>query len=160
MIRSFSVTRNAVAKAVRQPHFRYPTSRDIRPALAVMASSSFSSGITLQSATTSNDHRSLNNRNHDDVPPTILEGVSKEHSDLIIYHARQSQTSVSLQALMRTGRGEFLHKTFGETAKDVDEHTATMRVLIQVSVVFIFCEKENYYPGCRRSVYCISLRVG
>jgi hypothetical protein len=42
------------------------------------------------------------------------------------------QTSVSLQALMRTGRGEFLHKTF-EDMEHVDQHSATDLVLIQVA---------------------------
>ena len=42
------------------------------------------------------------------------------------------QTSVSLQALMRTGRGEFLHKTFEDMAH-VDQHSATDLVLIQVA---------------------------
>ena len=62
-------------------------------------------------------------------PP--FEGVSEEVSKIIYQHANQPQTSVSLQALMRTGRGEFLHKTFEDT-KDIDKHTATELVLIQV----------------------------
>jgi hypothetical protein len=45
--------------------------------------------------------------------------------------AREVQTSVSLQALMRTGRGEFLHRTFDE--KIVDKHAATALVLMQVA---------------------------
>jgi Mitochondrial branched-chain alpha-ketoacid dehydrogenase kinase len=43
----------------------------------------------------------------------------------------EPQTSVSLQALMRTGRGEFLHKTFGDDK--VLTHAATELVLIQVA---------------------------
>ena len=39
---------------------------------------------------------------------------------------------LSLQALMRTGRGEFLHKTFEDMAH-VDQHSATDLVLIQVA---------------------------
>lgn len=58
-----------------------------------------------------------------------------EYSDsdrqLILQHALQPQTSVSLQALMRTGRGEYLHKTFGETTRE--KHAATELVLIQVA---------------------------
>jgi hypothetical protein len=57
-----------------------------------------------------------------------FEGVSDDVSKLINKHAQVPQTSVSLQALMRTGRGEFLHKHFDE----VDQHTATELVLIQV----------------------------
>jgi pyruvate dehydrogenase kinase 2/3/4 len=41
------------------------------------------------------------------------------------------QTSVSLQALMRTGQGEFLHRTFGEETRS--RHMATDLVLIQVA---------------------------
>jgi hypothetical protein len=60
------------------------------------------------------------------------EGISDSVSNVINKSARQPQTSVSLQALMRTGRGEFLHKTF-EDMNDVDQHSATELVLIQVS---------------------------
>jgi hypothetical protein len=45
--------------------------------------------------------------------------------------AREPQTSVSLQALMRTGRGEYLDKTFGLEMQD--RHAATALVLIQVA---------------------------
>lgn len=38
---------------------------------------------------------------------------------------------MSLQALMRTGRGEYLHKTFGSDA--VERHAATELVLMQVA---------------------------
>lgn len=58
------------------------------------------------------------------------EGVSDDVSKLINDHARQLQTPVSLQALMRTGRGEFLDRHFEDV--EVEEHTATDLVLIQV----------------------------
>jgi hypothetical protein len=69
--------------------------------------------------------------------------VSEADSKLINRHAKKAQTSVSLQALMRTGRGEFLHKTFGDDSGGgggggstpsvaVDNHTATELVLMQV----------------------------
>lgn len=67
-----------------------------------------------------------------DVP---FEGVSEEVSKIISEHANQPQTSVSLQALMRTGRGEFLHRTFDhvdENGSHEDTHSATELVLIQV----------------------------
>lgn len=60
------------------------------------------------------------------------EGVSEEISKVIYDHAMQPQTSVSLQALMRTGKGEFLHKTFEDTKMNNDEHSASELVLIQV----------------------------
>jgi len=54
-----------------------------------------------------------------------------EIEQMIKDHAVQSQTSVSLQALMRTGQGEFLHRTFGEETRQ--RHAATELVLIQVA---------------------------
>jgi hypothetical protein len=50
---------------------------------------------------------------------------------LINTHAKKVQTPVSLQALMRTGRGEFLDKHFEDAT--VDDHTATELVLLQVN---------------------------
>jgi Mitochondrial branched-chain alpha-ketoacid dehydrogenase kinase len=50
--------------------------------------------------------------------------------------AKEPQTSVSLNALMKTGRGEFLHKTFGTQLQQVVEPNttaATELVLIQVA---------------------------
>jgi hypothetical protein len=58
------------------------------------------------------------------------EGVPSSIAEIINNHAHQPQTSVSLQALMRTGRGEFLHKHFDEEKLDVE---ATELVLIQVN---------------------------
>jgi hypothetical protein len=54
--------------------------------------------------------------------------IDRQH---ILQQALQPQTSVSLQALMRTGRGEYLHKTFGEETRE--RHAATGLVLIQVA---------------------------
>jgi hypothetical protein len=62
------------------------------------------------------------------------EGVSDDAGKVINMHAIQPQTSVSLQALMRTGRGEFLHKHFEDISK-IDQHSATELVLIQVCTV-------------------------
>jgi Mitochondrial branched-chain alpha-ketoacid dehydrogenase kinase len=45
--------------------------------------------------------------------------------------SRESQTPVSLQTLMRTGKGDFLHKTFAESM--VEKHAATELVLRQVA---------------------------
>jgi hypothetical protein len=58
------------------------------------------------------------------------DGVSDEVAKLINDHAKQSPTSVSLQALMRTGRGEYLDRHFEHVA--MKEHTATELVLMQV----------------------------
>lgn len=64
--------------------------------------------------------------------PRAYDGVPEDVSELINKHANVPQTSVSLQALMRTGRGEYLHKTF-EDVENVDQHSATDLVLIQVA---------------------------
>ena len=61
------------------------------------------------------------------------EGVPDDVAKLINPHAKKVQTPVNLQALMRTGRGEFLEKHFEKDK--VEEHTATELVLMQVSGV-------------------------
>jgi hypothetical protein len=57
--------------------------------------------------------------------------ISEDDRARIAAAAREPQTSVSLQALMRTGRGEYLHRTFTETV--VEKHAATELVLMQVA---------------------------
>ena len=62
------------------------------------------------------------------------DGVPDDVAKLINDHAKQQPTSVSLQALMRTGRGEYLDRLdrhFGHVA--MKEHTATELVLMQVA---------------------------
>ncbi len=58
------------------------------------------------------------------------DGVPDDVAKLINDHAKQPPTSVSLQALMRTGRGEYLDRHFDVAMK---EHTATELVLMQVA---------------------------
>lgn len=75
----------------------------------------------------------FNNSNNSN---TLLRLLSTQPSEgdldaRIAERARQPQTSVSLQALMRTGQGEFLHRTFGEETRE--RHAATDLVLIQVA---------------------------
>ena len=77
-------------------------------------------------------HRSASLLYIDQEP--VFEGVSPDISKLIYDHAHQPQTAVSLQALMRTGRGEFLHKTYKDEAVHKDEKVATERVLRQVCI--------------------------
>lgn len=62
-------------------------------------------------------------------PPS---GTLDDVAEIVKRLASIPQTSVSLQALMRTGRGEFLHKTFEDMQK-IDQHSATNLVLIQVA---------------------------
>ena len=92
-------------------------------------------------------HRRAMMTTHCDVP---FEGVSEEVSKIIYDHAHQPQTSVSLQALMRTGRGEFLHRTFDHVAENnqADTHSATELVLIQVRIFPNFLKKNL----CSRTV--------
>jgi len=59
------------------------------------------------------------------------DGVPDDVARLINEHAKQSPTSVSLQVLMRTGRGEYLDRRFENLA--MKEHTATELVLMQVA---------------------------
>ena len=57
--------------------------------------------------------------------------VSQADRDAVMERVDWPQTSVSLQALMSTGRGEFLHKTFAQDR--VAQHAATDLVLLQVA---------------------------
>jgi hypothetical protein len=43
-----------------------------------------------------------------------ITGVSEEVASSIKLYAHKQQTSASLLTLMKTGRGEYLHKTYGE----------------------------------------------
>mmetsp|Transcript_42281 Transcript_42281/g.74153 ORF Transcript_42281/g.74153 Transcript_42281/m.74153 type:complete len:505 (-) Transcript_42281:123-1637(-) len=76
------------------------------------------------------------------VDYTSLPHSSPEIQALIDRHARKPQTSASLQTLMKTGRGEFLHKmndTHGggyasvDLSAEDDESEATPLVLLQVA---------------------------
>lgn len=66
-------------------------------------------------------------------PSMTLEGFPDEVGQRVAAAATQSQTSVSLQDLMRTGQGEYLHKTFENEDTLKENHTATELVLIQVA---------------------------
>ena len=61
------------------------------------------------------------------------DGVSDEVAKLINLYAKKSPTTVSLQVLMRTGRGEYLDRHFEHVA--MKEHTATELVLMQVRCI-------------------------
>jgi hypothetical protein len=65
------------------------------------------------------------------IADVAFEGVSDEVSKQIFAHAHQPQTAVSLQTLLQTGRGEFLHKTY--KTLEHEERGATEQVLTQVS---------------------------
>jgi len=54
--------------------------------------------------------------------------------DLINKHAQRPQTGASLETLMKTGRGEFLHKTYkGEDSNTDCSKVATDKILMQVA---------------------------
>lgn len=63
-----------------------------------------------------------------------ISNVSPDVASLIHKHASRSQTGASLQTLMKTGRGEYLHKTFeNEPAAPADTKVATDKILMQVA---------------------------
>lgn len=63
-----------------------------------------------------------------------ISNVSPDVASLIHKHASRSQTGASLQTLMKTGRGEYLHKTFeNEPAAPADAKVATDKILMQVA---------------------------
>ena len=60
--------------------------------------------------------------------------MTEEVAKLVRQHAHQPQTSANLETLMKTGRGEFLHKTYKDDLAGKDgEHAATEKILIQVA---------------------------
>ena len=81
-------------------------------------------------------------QHHDDIQIT---GVSDDVASIIKQYAHKPQTSASLQTLMKTGRGEYLHKTYGsdhqedagEGGGDGDAKVATDKILKQVRNVYI-----------------------
>jgi len=66
-------------------------------------------------------------------PTMVLDGFPEDVGQRIAQALLNQQTSVSLQDLMRTGQGEYLHKTFDEVDSIKENHTATELVLIQVA---------------------------
>ena len=62
-----------------------------------------------------------------------IAGVSKDVSDLILNYANSSQTGISLQTLMKTGRGELIHKTYKEETSNKSSKVATDKILMQVA---------------------------
>lgn len=68
-----------------------------------------------------------------------ISDLSDEQSAMVYKHAGRSQTSASLLTLMKTGRGEFLHKTYKDEEEDVqqqsapDDKVATDKILMQVA---------------------------
>ena len=85
-----------------------------------MVTATPTNAIVMQRYCSSNSNNASQNNNESDM------GMKLVHD-----YANQPQTSASLQTLLRTGRGEFLHKTFQK--QDAYEGTATERVLIQVA---------------------------
>jgi hypothetical protein len=103
----------------RNNHHELDNIRNLPFTRLLSSSSSSSTKSTTIAKNPSNDDRDIN-----------YDGVSDEVAKLINDHAKQSPTSVSLQALMRTGRGEYLDRHFENVA--MKEHTATELVLMQV----------------------------
>lgn len=67
-----------------------------------------------------------------------ISNVSPDVASLIHKHASRSQTGASLETLMKTGRGEYLHKTFENepqfsSATARSDKVATDKILMQVA---------------------------
>jgi len=135
-----TTTKTATASAaavVRRSLFR-PVSRAVKCSVSTQNCSNYTGRqqsrvfvSTQQSVRTTTTAVNLTNNSNKTPPPiSSLDAANDDSERLIAEHARQPQTSVSLQALMRTGQGEFLHKTFGEDTRQ--RHAATDLVLMQV----------------------------
>jgi hypothetical protein len=64
-----------------------------------------------------------------------ITGVPNDVAEMIHKHASRPQTSASLQTLMKTGRGEYLHKTYGDHDHNLSDNAkvATDKILRQVA---------------------------
>ena len=64
-----------------------------------------------------------------------ITGVSDDVAAMIHRHAARPQTGASLQTLMKTGRGEYLHKTYEDHKHDPNDNSkvATDKILMQVA---------------------------
>lgn len=110
------------------------SSRQLSSPLSSIQTSCFSSSSTRQSSSTATSAAPIDYLSLPHSSPEVLA--------LIERHAHKPQTSASLQTLMKTGRGEFLHRledthgggyaSVNVTAAD-DESEATPLVLLQVA---------------------------
>lgn len=75
---------------------------------------------------------SLNASSYENMQIT---GVPDDVAEMIHKHAARPQTSASLQTLMKTGRGEYLHKTYEDHEHDPNDNSkvATDKILMQVA---------------------------
>eukprot|EP00557_Chaetoceros_sp_GSL56_P009375 CAMPEP_0176487708 /NCGR_PEP_ID=MMETSP0200_2-20121128/6290_1 /TAXON_ID=947934 /ORGANISM="Chaetoceros sp., Strain GSL56" /LENGTH=477 /DNA_ID=CAMNT_0017884583 /DNA_START=309 /DNA_END=1742 /DNA_ORIENTATION=- len=75
---------------------------------------------------------SLNASSYDNLQ---IAGVPDDVAEKIHNHAARPQTSVSLQTLMKTGRGEYLHRTYEDHQHDPSDNSkvATDKILMQVA---------------------------
>lgn len=75
---------------------------------------------------------SLNASSYENMKIT---GVPDDVAEMIHKHASRPQTSASLQTLMKTGRGEYLHKTYEDHEHNPDDNSkvATDKILMQVA---------------------------
>jgi hypothetical protein len=95
----------------------------------------------LTTTTTTTKTTNPNNHNNHQYNDIQITGVSDEVASKIKLYAHKQQTSASLQTLMKTGRGEYLHKTYGSSLTDaggadaaggIDDKVATDKILMQV----------------------------
>ncbi|KAL7515495.1 hypothetical protein ACHAXN_013132 [Cyclotella atomus] len=119
----------------------------IRPSSSFSSWTIHNSAVACPSRPLSTTTSSSSSSSSTDQPPnyTLLSHDSPEVLELINHHARKPQTSASLQTLMKTGRGEFLHKMAKQMPSDStgggyasvemfpEESEATPLVLLQVA---------------------------
>ena len=105
--------------------------------------------IQNKTLTTSSFHNPSNppNHHHHHYNDIQITGVSDEVAESIKQYAHKQQTSASLLTLMKTGRGEFLHKTYGsststDSGDDDDSKVATDKILMQVCMFKFLLDKH------------------
>ena len=96
--------------------------------------------------------------NNDDLQIT---GVSDDVASIIKLYALKPQTSASLMTLMKTGRGEYLHKTYDghEVEDDACSKVATDKILMQVSVCVFFSLSIFNILEYMYMYVCIRIRI-
>eukprot|EP00551_Chaetoceros_affinis_P004241 CAMPEP_0203665626 /NCGR_PEP_ID=MMETSP0090-20130426/2812_1 /ASSEMBLY_ACC=CAM_ASM_001088 /TAXON_ID=426623 /ORGANISM="Chaetoceros affinis, Strain CCMP159" /LENGTH=529 /DNA_ID=CAMNT_0050529247 /DNA_START=148 /DNA_END=1737 /DNA_ORIENTATION=+ len=113
-----------------------------RPSILLSSpSTSTTTSTTTSTSTVANDMVIIGQRNfqtntkhhrhHHDIEIT---GVSNEVASIIKQYAHKQQTSASLETLMKTGRGEYLHKTYGADHADADDYNDGQAAAAAVAV--------------------------
>mmetsp|Transcript_5778 Transcript_5778/g.11766 ORF Transcript_5778/g.11766 Transcript_5778/m.11766 type:complete len:361 (-) Transcript_5778:817-1899(-) len=121
-----SRSRSAVTALVLRRSFRYSPSLTTKQQQTIQETNTIPS-IVSGISNSNNKVKAIARPAFSSLSP----GITEQDRELVLSRVQSPQTSVSLQALMSTGRGEFLLKTFD--AGQVEQHTATDLVLMQVA---------------------------